>query len=248
MRLPAFAALLAALWLAAIPPATAGEPVPATATAPVVVELFTSHGCGYCPPADAFLGELAQQDDVLALSMHVTYFNGGGWRDPFSLGEVTTRQKVYQQGLGLRGVYTPQMIVDGMGDVVGSDRPLVQAFIETARQRAKLPLGFVRDGDRLSVVLPQAALEAPATVWVVLYDRRHSTVVKRHGTTQERVNYNVVRALRPLGRWDGRAMQVGIVLGAGALDHDGLAVIIQRGQQGPVLGAAAVDLKAALGS
>src|SRR5258708_22673761 len=79
---------------------------------PVVVELFTSQGCSSCPPADNFLGELAQRADVLALAFHVDYWNYIGWTDPFASKLATQRQRDYSQRLALRYVYTPQMVVN----------------------------------------------------------------------------------------------------------------------------------------
>jgi len=73
-----------------------------------VVELFTSQGCSSCPPADAFLGELARRDDVLVLSFHVDYWNYLGWKDLFSSPESTARQRSYRKTLGARYVYTPR--------------------------------------------------------------------------------------------------------------------------------------------
>jgi hypothetical protein len=245
-------ALTAALWLAAALPASAGQPV-ATATAanPVVVELFTSQGCNSCPPADRLLGELAQRDDVLPLSMHVTYWDRLGWTDPFGLAEVTDRQRAYAGSLGGRGrPYTPQMVIDGVHDIVGSRRDQVLATIDDAAAgAAKLAIGFSRDGSALSAVLPQASLSEPAIVWLVLFDREHSTAVARgENGGRQLTNYNVVRVFRPVGTWDGTAREVALGLGPEALGHDGCAVIVQQGAVGPILGAAAIDLKAALGS
>src|SRR6266404_8350655 len=86
---------------------------------PVVVELFTSQGCSSCPPADALLGELARRDDVIALGFHISYWDSLGWKDPFSRPQSTERQRVYARLFGGQ-IYTPQLVVDGTIEMVGS--------------------------------------------------------------------------------------------------------------------------------
>jgi hypothetical protein len=122
----------------------------------------------------------------------------------------------------------------------------VLGTIDSAAAGAKLPVGFVRDGQALSAVLPEAELRSPATLWLVLFDRAHSTPVARgENGGRKLTNYNVVRVFRPLGAWDGSARQVALGLGPEALAHDGCAVLVQQGAAGPILGAAAIDLRAA---
>ena len=110
-----------------MPPARAAE-------RPIVVELFTSEGCSSCPPADALLGELATRPNVLALSFHVDYWDRLGWKDPFSSPEATARQQHYARLLGLDTVYTPQIVVDGSWEAVGSDQAAVERALDQARR------------------------------------------------------------------------------------------------------------------
>ena len=99
----------------------------AAAERPVVVELFTSEGCSSCPPADAYLTDLARgRRDVLPLAFHVTYWNSLGWRDPYSLDAATSRQSQYGSRFG-DGSYTPEMVVDGQKGLVGSERGATSA-------------------------------------------------------------------------------------------------------------------------
>src|SRR5262245_66505250 len=104
-------AAVAALLLLAAPPVRAQGPGQAQNTAPVVVELFTSQGCNTCPPAEAFLRELASRNDLIAIELHVDYWDYIGWRDPFATLALTHRQRASSLAMDQRYVYTPQMII-----------------------------------------------------------------------------------------------------------------------------------------
>src|SRR5918996_4983900 len=115
---------LAALVLLAAPPLARAQ------TNPVVVELFTSQGCSSCPPADALLAELAGKDGVIALALHVDYWDYLGWADSFASPAFTARQRAYAKKAHSRTIYTPQMIVQGEDRLVGSDDEMVLARIK----------------------------------------------------------------------------------------------------------------------
>ena len=89
--------------------------------APVVVELYTSQGCSSCPPADAVMAGLAQRPDVIALALHVDYWDYIGWKDTLASPQCTARQKGYAAARGDGQVYTPQAVIDGLTHVVGAD-------------------------------------------------------------------------------------------------------------------------------
>src|SRR5215470_2470293 len=112
---------------------------------PVVLELFTSQGCSSCPPADALLGELAQRPGIVALAFHVDYWDYIGWKDPYASPTNTQRQHDYAVALGLHMVYTPQMVVDGRTDVVGSERGDVETAIGRAAAGPKLAISIEKD-------------------------------------------------------------------------------------------------------
>jgi hypothetical protein len=142
---------------------------------PVVVELFTSQGCNSCPPAEAFLVDLTdERSDVLALAFHVDYWDRLGWKDAFSSPAWTARQRQYSAELGLRNVYTPQIVVDGRREAVGSDRASVLAMIRSASQEAQnsVPVELKSAGEMLSVTI--GAGEGTATAWLVgtTHDKR----------------------------------------------------------------------------
>src|SRR5579863_5049810 len=98
---------------------------------PTVVELYTSEGCSSCPPAEAQIGKLAQQDGIIALAFHVEYWDSGEWQDRFDSPEATARQRQYAHTLKLATVYTPQLVVDGQRDVVGGGSGIGAAGAKT---------------------------------------------------------------------------------------------------------------------
>src|SRR5882724_13421492 len=132
-----------AFWLATV--AMAQAPPAAT---PVLVELFTSEGCSSCPPADLLLQRLQKTQplkgiQVISLSEHVDYWNQLGWTDPFSSSFFSERQRRYAETFRGDGVYTPQMVVDGRAQLVGSDsQTALRAIAEAAKARkASVVLG-----------------------------------------------------------------------------------------------------------
>jgi hypothetical protein len=209
---------------------------PARAAPPsVVVELFTSQGCSSCPPADALLLDLARQrPEVLALAFHVTYWNGLGWRDPFSLPEATERQKHYAATLGGETIYTPQMVVDGKRDVIGSDRPAVQAALREASARAgglAVPVTVRREAETLVIDVP--AGHGAAAVLAVGYDPQHQTSVARgENGGRTLTEANIVRAIAPAGDWTGAPLRLRAPAPAGAK----VAVLLQAAD-GRIIGA-----------
>ena len=116
---------------------------------PTVVELYTSEGCSSCPPAEAYLGELARRPDVLALAFHVDYWDDLGWRDPWAQRLFTSRQSLYVRQLSLGSAFTPQAIVDGSQSFVGSDRSGIGA--QLGKSSAEVPVSVVRDQETLLI-------------------------------------------------------------------------------------------------
>src|SRR4051794_23404836 len=114
---------------------------------PVLVELFTSEGCSDCPPADALLAELDTRQfvpnaEAIVLSEHVTYWDHQGWRDPFSLEAMTQRQEEYVRRFALDSAYTPQMVVDGTSQFVGSNGRALLAALNKATAKPKMHLAI----------------------------------------------------------------------------------------------------------
>jgi len=203
---------------------------------PVLIELFTSQGCNSCPPADALLGELAQRPGVLALAFHVDYWNGLGWSDPFSSTLATARQNDYAQRLGKRSIYTPQLVVDGAQDAVGSDRADVTALIDAAQRRAATgpTIETATDETGGRVVRLSGGPAERATVWLAGYDRAHVTPVGRgENGGRTLTEYQIVRSLVRLGDWTGAAAQYALP----DVAAEGAILFVQPDQPGPMLAA-----------
>jgi hypothetical protein len=222
--------------LVSVLPARAAELAPAPL---VVVELFTSQGCSSCPPADAYLGKLSRQPGVLALGFHVDYWNYIGWTDPYSLPLAAARQRAYGRRLGLHYVYTPQMIVDGGGEGVGSQPDKIVPLLHAARQRPQFGPTVSLEKRDTGFHIHVGAGKAPsdATVWLVGIDRIHETKVLRgenEGTTAQ--DYQIVRSFKSVGSWRGQALDLD--LPSGAATGDQIAVLVQLDGTGPILTAA----------
>jgi hypothetical protein len=209
---------------------------------PIVVELFTSEGCSSCPPADALLAELVGRPDVLALSFHVDYWDRLGWKDPFSSPDATQRQQSYADLLGLATVYTPQMVVDGRWQAVGSDRSEVEQALGSARRnREGVPMALAVDNGRARITLGPGGNGVAGNLLLIGFDRRHATAVSRGengGRTLSHVD--VVRSIEEIGQFDGerRAFDVPI-----RSPGDRVAAILQA-RDGRVLGVAVRDVDA----
>ena len=235
------------LVLAMIAPLLGTGPVGAADKPLTVVELFTSQGCSSCPPADAFLGELARRDDLVALSEHVDYWDYIGWKDPFASPANTKRQHEYARLLGLRYVYTPQMVIQGADHATGSDRARVLEKIAAAAALPRVPVSARYADDRILVSVPGAEGTAGgemAAVWMAVFDRQHETPVKRGengGRTLK--NFNVVRSMVRLGTWSGQALEIPAAMPEGNGRHpDGCAVIVQSLKTGRIIGAAKIAM------
>jgi hypothetical protein len=220
--------------------------VPATGDdTPVVVELFTSQGCSSCPPADSFLGRLTDRRDVLPLAFHVDYWDYIGWKDPFASKDSTERQYSYGHALGLNMVYTPQMVIGGIHDVVGSNEDSVTQVIAADANRPKLKLSVVRDDKgAYKVEIPAGTANAPATVWLALFDHAHKTQVQRgENSGATLTEYNIVREWRKIGEWNGQAVEIALNLTPESDEYDACAVLVQEGGYGPIRGAASFRME-----
>jgi len=178
---------------------------------PVLVELFTSEGCSSCPPADVLLATLdemqpVQGAQIIVLSEHVTYWDHEGWRDPYSLDSVTDRQNSYRFKFGLSDVYTPQAVVDGTTQVLGSDGNKLVPAIQTAAAQPKVELtisGATWSGDRIKFAVHQAgasATKSRTALEAVLAEDVTLTAVKSGENAGKTLrNVAVVRDFKEIG-------------------------------------------------
>jgi hypothetical protein len=221
--------------------ALAGTVTAAADPRPTVVELFTSQGCNPCPPADALLGELAARGDVLALAYHVDYWDELGWRDRFGLPQAVQRQSQYARLLGLASVYTPQLVIDGHDDVLGSDRTRIVRLLSTPRRGVPVT-AQVRGHDLVveSAAVPGAA---PCDVLVVSFLPETTTAISRGENSGRTLReYNVVRSIRTIGRWPASTATWRLELNSFPADARFVAVLLQEQATGSIVGAARVPL------
>ncbi|MEM7523188.1 MAG: DUF1223 domain-containing protein [Pseudomonadota bacterium] len=211
-----------------------------SAQPPVLVELFTSQGCSSCPPADAYLGEIADRDDIIALSLHVDYWDYLGWRDIFASPSHTQRQRNYAAMMRERMIYTPQVVVQGREHVVGSRTSDVDEAIarQAADASAAYALIFVKlnDDKLVAEIEPIAAAgRAKGRVLMAWYTRAETVKIQRgENSGRDIVYHNVVKGWADLGVWRGARTAL---TASKPMDADGVAIMIQANDGGPILAA-----------
>ena len=218
----------------------------AGANAPVVVELFTSQGCNSCPPADAFLGKLAGRPGIIALSYHVDYWNYLGWRDPYSTKAATKRQKAYRWAMHTSMIYTPQMVVDGRYEGVGSRATRIERLVATARAKVEMAsVVLSRSGDMLKATLGALPKAGHSDIWLVFFDKERTTKIRGGELGGKTLTYhNVVRDFRVVGMYEGKEATLTLpARDSSGVARWGAAVLIQKPNGGPIVGAGAVTGK-----
>jgi hypothetical protein len=238
---------LAALALLSQTAATVAQEARAPADAearhgPVVVELFTSQGCSACPPADAMIAALAGRDDVLALSLHVDYWNYLGWEDTFSQAVFTQRQYGYSHAAHSTVVYTPQLIIGGSHPVM-PDRAMDVADYIAAHRDAPDPVALTvaptAAGFAVEVRWAEAAPAPDMIVQLVAYSPRETVEIKRGENAGRTAEYhNVAMHWQVVAEWNGARPFSAEITPRADLSH---AVIVQTAGHGPILGAARLE-------
>lgn len=240
-------------------PTQATPPMARADGAPVVVELFTSQGCYSCPPAEAKLADLALRDGIIALEHHVDYWDSlvygsaGRWKDVFSSPQSTERQRAYNAVVPGRGhSYTPQMVIDGLYEAVGSRDSDVSSAISDARRSddPRLAIAAVPAGDDgLTVrVMGAAAGDRPVGIWLVRFLREHKTqITSGENKGKTLIGRNIVREVTRIGEWRGENVEIELE-GAKPDAAHGCAILVQPDRLGPIYGAAYCSLDKATNS
>ena len=243
-RIPISSVIVGIALLASLP-AVAGEPR-------AVIELFTSQGCSSCPPADKVLGELSGDPSLITMSLAVDYWDYLGWKDTLAIHGHASRQRAYARARGDSEVYTPQVVVNGVVHVLGSDKAAIERAIAQTRRTAAplaLPVTLSVDGDKVTASVPAAKDEhRSGEVWLCPVVRKVAVEVGR-GENQGRTltYYNVVHRWLKLGDWTGQAEIFSVPLASvAAPDVESYVVLVQSGvaaKPGLMLGAAVAQTR-----
>ncbi len=208
-------------------------------TMPVVVELYTSQGCSSCPAADQVLLGLAGRRDVMALALHVDYWDYIGWVDSFADPAFSARQKAYASVAGEHMVYTPQMVVNGMARVIGNDAmDVMDAVRQTQDSQAGegIALTVSRDGGSFHINATSDGAISPVLVQLVRYIPEQTVEIERGENAGRTITYvNIVTSWRVLGEWTGTGP---LTLETAAEGDEDAVVILQRPGPGQILAVA----------
>jgi len=217
-----------------------------------VIELFTSQGCSSCPAADKLLSELQGDPSVIPLSLPIDYWDYLGWKDTLAIPGHTARQRAYSQARGDREIYTPQVVVNGVAQAIGSDRNGIENAVAQSRQNASplsVPLRVAVANERVTITLPERERSemSGGEVWLCPLSASVSVGIGRGENRGRTITYtNVVRRWVKLGTWTGKGESFTVPIDAIRFDGvDSVAVILQSGsaeRPGPILGASLTSL------
>ena len=229
---------------------------------PVLVELFTSEGCSSCPPADEVLARLEREQPVrgaqiIVLSQHVDYWNDLGWADPYSSADFSARQNGYAEAFQRDGVYTPQMVVDGCTEFVGSNWEKAREAILSAEKTRKAAVQISRGEEqgaslplniRVENLPPVSAGDTAEVLLALTESDLHSSVARGENAGRSLSHTAVVRQLNVLGSLEAQSAKPFIASPTINLASEwkrqnlhAVAFVQERASR-RILGAASVDL------
>lgn len=217
-----------------------------------VIELFTSQGCSSCPAADKLMSEL-QSGPFIPLTLAIDYWDYLGWKDTLALPGHRSRQKAYAQMRGDRDIYTPQAVINGVAQAIGSDRTAIaNALAQSYANAAPLsvPVSVAVSRERVEVALPERPGAAPGEVWLCPLSASVAVGIGRGENRGRTVTYtNVVRRWIKLGSWSGHGESFSVPVDALTFEGiDSVVVIVQNGSQaqpGAIVGASLAALRQA---
>ncbi|MEP1613499.1 MAG: DUF1223 domain-containing protein [Roseobacter sp.] len=204
----------------------------------VVVELYTSQGCASCPPADEIMNVLSERDDVIALSLHVDYWDYIGWKDEFADPKNADRQRAYANVAGRRSIYTPEMVINGVTDIVGARPMAVATAIERHKaEQSTISVKLKKNAKTIEISAdPLVAGLGDMDVIVLRYQKERAARITRGENAGKTITYsNVTQDWQHLTTWDGRKTLNVEVDAAGDVPF---VVLVQAKNHGPILGAA----------
>ena len=211
-----------------------------------VVELFTSQGCSSCPPADRLLGELAADNNLVALSLPVDYWDYLGWHDTLAKAAYSQRQRGYSEQRGSSEVFTPQIIVNGVTQVVGSDRSAIEKACTKATKEKQVSVTLRKNAGKVEIEVSGGS-GTPAAVWLLSVVQEKPVMINRGENRGKTITYhNVVRDFRRLADWNGAPVKQSVALSEITDDADMVAVLVQPGsveKPGAIRGAATLSLR-----
>lgn len=227
---------------------------PRTVEPRAVIELFTSQGCSSCPAADKLMSEFAHSDpQFIPLSLAIDYWDYLGWKDTLALPGHTKRQRAYSQMRGDHEIYTPQAVINGVAQAIGSDRAQIEQAVERSYSSGgasplSVPVRVTVTDQQVSVTIPAHDNAAESEIWLCPVSGQVSVGIGRGENRGRTLTYtNVVRRWIKLGNWDGQRETFTVPLDA-IKDYDNVdlvAVILQNGsaqQPGPIVGASLTSL------
>lgn len=208
---------------------------------PVVVELFTSQGCSKCPPADRFLTELSQREDVITLALHVDYWDYIGWKDVFAQPKFTKRQKAYAQAMGEKMIYTPQMVINGRDEAIGSYRNEVRALISEHAETdtgVDLTAAIVDGSVSIRAEVTQGRAKAMDVQLVQYSPKQEVSILRGENAGQTYTYTSIVREWTTVGQWTGKqALDMTVPVNSDLP----VVVLLQERGNGPILAAVKLD-------
>lgn len=216
----------------------------------IVIELFTSQGCSSCPAADRVISELSHENRVIALSLPVDYWDYLGWRDTLAKPAHSRRQDGYKEAFGERSIYTPQAVINGTSQAVGSDRSAIESAAKTIvgrTDKTAVPVRVTKNGSTLDVDVGSGT-GAPAAIWLLTVSKSTPVAIGRGENRGKTVTYtNVVRSWKRIGDWTGAALKNSIPIADVDTDEsDAVVVLLQAGsieKPAPIRGAAFLSLR-----